>query len=323
MIRLVVPHDNPHGDELAAWDMMLREGREKLNISPDVQLLTISQTTKQDWGLDRLRKHPEVLLLGLGGNREPGDKAIIIDEHGLPEEQKRNECAFTLVAKRLGLRDSPRWKPIIDAVLSNDRTGAQSSLNINPMVRLGQTEQDWSLQEAIAYMEKHINMLLRRQDAYLSANWEDVRQVPIRINGQNAHMAIIAKGDRKALTRRTWSNRLPIAIVKNEDGHVQILVNQNWKGRIDMTNVFTFIRAAEFAAQGDRRWLNILRLPRTATTIRQLEPLRLAILPGSPWFPNHEMNSLLNGGESRLDITPTKLGLSTIVQIVQLALASV
>jgi hypothetical protein len=108
-IREVVMHQNPHWDEVVAYYLWYQYGDKKFQNTKGAAIRFVESDPV---GTDEEFDKDGILPIGCGKGR--------FDEHREGVERLEGECATTLVAKYLGIRNKPELERLIDETLHFD-----------------------------------------------------------------------------------------------------------------------------------------------------------------------------------------------------------
>lgn len=115
-----VTHLRPHFDEAVALWLVVREGERMFPGASTAPIAFWPAGPRTPDGRPAEEYHREGwLLIGVGGGQ--------YDEHPNGMRARRHgECAATLIAKDLGVREHPRYRAVLDYALGNDASGKHS-----------------------------------------------------------------------------------------------------------------------------------------------------------------------------------------------------
>jgi len=300
IIKEIVTHGSPaHLDELTGIYLLQELGEKQL---PGVSTASIRCITSED-NVAALAARKDVVLIGLGSGS--------FDEHVFNgDKSKKDECAATLVAKFLGIDQSPLWRRILKSVLHTDKHVPTNTLDLaTTVMRLQTKKQAWSLQETVQYAKTSIEAARQAQEEFFRVPLQAIKeQKTLKINGEEHWMAV-AEGDHPQLPAAARFFGAAVVILKNPNGQVQILTRSDL--RLDMRDTVGILRVFELKARGVKA--------------RELPPWKRlheegAIEEVPEWFLHQDAHNILNGGRSRPDISPTKLSLATVVSAVEIGL---
>ncbi|MEK7556778.1 MAG: hypothetical protein AAB538_02260 [Patescibacteria group bacterium] len=299
----LVTHERPHFDEVVAIWLLLRFGEEH-------GFPGVSEAKIVLWRNDNGRKQektPEayeaegVILIGVGGGR--------FDEHPTPtHSRKEDECAATLVAEALGIRNDIGLRPILNFALKNDLKGAGHPFDIAHILKLLYNTAGSS--QAIAWVFDALGAKHAAQTKFFDEAWGEfhksaqIDEVP----GHYGHVwrvaSIESDSDEVAnFARSQYGARASVVIVRRTSGNVQILVDQ--KAEVPVLEYARAIRHTEQLLKGDL----------VTTDFRALEAE--GAVPGTEeWFLHYKLGALMNGSLSLPDVPPTRIPFAVIRELV-------
>jgi len=115
----LISHKRQHPDEIAGGKWMASKRPDLLpGIETARRQFWDAGTTKTPDGRPIADWEKDSWIVGTGGGS--------MDEHVLPKNLRSQHCAATLAARRLGFDKDPAMKPILEALLRNDRKGHRS-----------------------------------------------------------------------------------------------------------------------------------------------------------------------------------------------------
>ncbi len=286
MIDFIVVHERPHLDELTAAWLLKRLGKKKF---PGIEKAEIIIGTADD-------KNEEAILLGIGGGP--------FDEHPREEERKEGECCATLVAKHLGVDDAPALEKILKNVLQNDLHGGGDFLGTANVIKVSNRD----LKKVTDWIFFALDNLYREQAAFWTATKRQFEEVASteEIPGPNGNlkMVTVMTGDEQ-IAKYARLNGAALVIQKQPEGNVQIFTNQ--KFGLHLYDVVQLIRLAEQERKGEFKTEDWRTLSSEGTVEGSEE-----------WFFHKGIMGLFNGSLSHPDVTPTKLSLKEIKELVKI-----
>lgn len=295
MIKEIVTHGTPvHFDELVAYMLLREKGGAKFPGAETARFRTITENDD----VEALEKDGNVILLGLGG----GD----FDEHAAGQtKDKAKECCATLVAKHLGLDEDICWKRILNYTLHTDKNPPKLALDVaSTVIRLQQ--QGMGLQSVYHYAKVTIEAAYQDQKAFTQTTLSNVKEEPVRINGQDSFIAV-AQGNDPHTSKYMRYFGACVVVIKNDNEHIQVLSNKEFN--LDMRDILRVIRIREQQKNGGIKVADWKILEKEES------------IPAIPeWYFHRDSNNILNGGASRPDLPKTKLGLEEVVEAVKLGL---
>lgn len=294
MITKIVAHGSPvHLDELIALVLLRRYGEEKL---PGISKAAFRTLVAED-NLEALLQDPSIVLLGCGNGA--------FDEHVFNgDKSKKDECTATLVAKFLNVHEDAKWRKIFKYVLHTDRNPSTLALDLASTVMRFQ-RQGMGLNSVLHYVEITVDAALKEQDEFFQADWNKIREEELVLHGERSLMAVIEGNDR-TLVRQARFFGAAVVVVRNPDGHVQILTTNHLD--LDMRDTLRTLRVLELKTQ--RAAIPEWKKLEQEGTIEEVPE----------WFFHAEANNILNGSDSRPDVPATKLSLQVIIEAVRTGL---
>ncbi len=311
--RKIVTHVRPHFDEVVAIWLLYVFGQEKFP--------GISQAEIEYWGFGKTpdgRSAEEyeregVLLIGVGGGR--------FDEHPTAtKERTAGECAATLVAKALGVRERPELQQILNEVLSNDLNGGGSLFGVPAIIQIfhhqyqenHEKAMDWAMMAVDAkYCEQREFFHGTKQEFEQKAKVEilgwfyarSCERKPLKL------VTIISDNEQIAKYARSEHGCYAAAVIQQRtSGNVMIFANKYYKP--DFSLVASALRVRERGLNG--------QLPAVFDELLDIVLRSEGKVAGAEeWFYHKGMEALLNGSSTAPDVPPTKIKLSEIVAIVK------
>ncbi len=304
VVRRIITHTAPHLDELVAYWLLVRWGEKHFPgiSSVPVEVWRKGGTTSDGRSFEAW-EDDGAMFIGIGGGQ--------FDEHPLNGVNDRaGECAATLVAQRLGIRDEPALKPILDFVQRIDAKGGANPWDISAMVKTmnegGMVELPQLLQwvclaldakysEQARFIAAMADAANSRRDQIFLPDGSSLRIATVESTSPQTHKALFNQG-------------ASVVVLRNpETGNVAIFTQK--RDQVKLKNVVRVIRLLEQRARRDVQVTNWDELvaPGTISAVRC-------------WYYLEEGQMLLNGSTSCPDVPPTRLSLETIRQVVLLAL---
>jgi hypothetical protein len=298
VLELVV-HQNPHFDEvLAVW--LLKKFGEKMFPGVSQAKLTFHNN-----GISLSSEEYEkkgILLVGLGGGR--------FDEHPANGNgRKEGECAATLVAAALGLKDDPVLQPLLRYVVNCDLKGNSHPFDLSSVLKQLLQQNPQEQQEAVDWVFTGIEAKFQQQLNFLNVCKEDLANGEIeKIPGRKGILTLVTvKSDSPEMSRFARSQfgcEADIIIQQNKLGNVQIFTNA--KSCLKMYDVVQMIRLREQQIKGKISTWDWKTLSSEGK------------IPGAEeWFFHEEGQMLLNGSLTASNVPATKIPLEEIKALVK------
>jgi hypothetical protein len=294
-IKQIVVHSNPHLDELVAVWLLRNFGEEKF---PE-----ISKATLVVWGRKELAQmSPEmaamngILFVGIGGG--------MFDEH--IGKGQRDDCAATLVAKYLGVMETPELKRFLMEIYQTDSNidGPQKCLadEVQNLNRYWTGSLD--LEKLYRQIEPSIIVRIERQKEYLTAKDRFNKCYRKRIG--NINLVAVDGLDNCQFQHVARTGGANLIIQRNRAGLTQILTGKVNPEDVDMVGLAIRVRKTEIVKSGlrPRHFVGPDELSKTGT---------LDEIP--QWY--FEKGLLLNGSESFLDVPPSGIQFGDLVHLVE------
>ena len=252
------------------------------------------------------------VLVGVGGSP--------YDEHILPEDH--NECAFTLVAKAIGIDNAqkyPQFQEIIRAIHKDDTEGNDSYLSFSSMLKDA---------NALYFDKSRENALEVVRTAISILDWKFVRQVQFftttkqeyegkarrgycTYNGRKISITTIVSDDEQIdrYARSKYGNYCDMVVVKNSKGHIYVSTRD--KANINLDEVIRRLRLEELYAQNEQPNLK----DEVLTSVKAYPKAEL-------WHYHKPAGKIMNGSPSSPGTRPTRLHFGLIVDVIKGALAA-
>jgi len=305
-ISKIITHVKPHLDELVAIWLLKRFGE---NTFPGVHSATIEYDVSDQKRNAFSELTNGVLMIGCGGGE--------FDEHpyGTDGMRKKHECAATLVAKALGLRQDPRLQGLFNYVYNNDVKGVYHRFDLADLTH--QLQSSCDPHTVIYLIFKMLDAHLESQKIFMEAG-EEFRQKAKIIktlgNGKALTIVSVCSDNPKisAFARSLEGGKAALVIVKNSEGNIAIVSNKyHLSNSYYIADLARVIRLHEQTAKISK---GILK--RRVTSSWQTLEKEGEVLGAEEWYFHPQSQSLLNGNE-RYSKRPTNL---TLEQIENLAL---
>lgn len=295
-------HPPVHIDEVGAYYLARRFGKDFFPEIHKANFVFWSSGTSHNMSWQEYWKRG-VLMLGTGGGP--------FDEHPTLERDKlKGQCSATLMAEFLGVKDRPALRRLLRMIENNDVKGIYYPLDIGAIIiemhMSGEPPEEvifWALRGMEAFVFGQTCFHNAVEEFWDRAIVEDItvgtRTVTIAaIETDNPKMSVYARSQHGVSAA--------IFIQRSSRGNVQVLVNKRVK--LSMDGVVCFLREREAELSG-----------RTITNDPALL-VREGNLDGHPeWYYIHGM--ILNGSHTAPDVSPTKIPLTEIIELVKLGVA--
>lgn len=291
-VQFLVMHWRAHLDEIGQRFLLLKCGEERF---PGVKTAKIifwrTGGVPDNRTLEEYRQAGH-LLLGIGG----GD----LDEHpSFFGKRKMGECGTTLVAKALGIRDDPVFKPIIDFILRTDTDAVSQPFDLAHLVKVMHARYpdnpqfviDWATQALEAKYEEQVKFL-KAEDDLVSAQIE-------KLNDALLMVTVLSDNEQMSNFIRHKHKDAALVIQMRSSGNVHIFTNK--KHKVSLEPLVAAIRKAEKEFKGEE------------VTESDEELMAEGRVRGAEeWFFQEAGQTLLNGSLTAPDVPPTKLPLRLI-----------
>ena len=296
----IVTHQLPHFDEvLAIW--LLQKFGEK--VFPNVSRAKI---TFHNNGIAVPAEEFEkkgILLIGLGGGR--------FDEHpSNGNERKEGECAATLMAQALGLRNDPILKPLLKYVVKCDLKGNASPFDLATILKQLLLQNPDDPGKAISWVFTGIEAMLEQQRQFFSVCKEELDQAEIaQIPGLKGTLTMVTvksnNSEMSKFARSQFGCNADIIIQINTSGNTQIFTNA--KTGLKIYDVVKMIRLREQQIKG-----------KISTWDWKVLASEGKVAGAEEWFFHEEGQMLLNGSLTASNMPPTKITLAEIKALVKI-----
>lgn len=302
----IVTHKHPHFDEILGIWLLKKFGEEKF---PGISAAKIefwdTGGRTPDGRPAREYEKEGTLVIGIGGGR--------FDEHpAVNGQRKEQECAATLVAKALELRDEPVFEKIFKFALSSGLKAGNHPFDIASIPRVFY-QQASDPQEVIAWVMKGIGVKYQEQLQFFSLakkEFEEKAEVEeIQGPGRMLKMVTIVSDNNQMskFVRSTYGVSADVVIQKQSSGNVQIFTNA--KSRLVLYDVAQMLRLTEQELKNDIRTKDWKMLA-SEGKVEGCEE----------WFFQIAGQMLLNGSLTATGVPPTKISLEKIKEIVRIGL---
>ncbi|MBI2642166.1 MAG: hypothetical protein HYW96_01155 [Candidatus Wildermuthbacteria bacterium] len=311
--RRIAPHAAPvHIDEYMAAALIRRfsaQAEKRWAGIGTAEFLPLS--TLDDW--PNLRVNSQVLKLGWGGRRGESFNDVV-DEHTLPDEERKGQCTTTLVAELLDLGPVDRFliKPAVKAALDSDKRGRQAAnaLDLADLVMAPLTNGDthrfrlevvtWALKVKMGEQQRFLNAAekLKPKETWNIPGPKGLVAVHVLNYADSSEFEQFED----AVTAVCRIRGAKMVVIRNPDGHIQVI--RDPEKRLPMEDVALSLRAYECHMRG-----------------RKLPPLaelrRRGTIPEVPEWHFSDSGNVLNGGEAQPHTTATLLQLENVAKTIE------
>lgn len=314
-INTIIIFPRPHPDNIVAIMLLRLFGKEKF---PGIENAKIDFLNKLPEGKNADAYEKEgTLLIDMGGGK--------FDHHNV-EGGKDNsgECATTLVAKYLGIDNDPALRQLLTYVKRDDLEG-KGIISKDPIDRaFGLSGLIMNLNKANADdLHKTIDITMpifmahyqeqTKRHVVLPQQWDDLQKANKTdqfevFQGKKLVRVIVVENDDVSLVgflRAHPKTKADVVVQRLSSGHTNLITRQD--RNVDLKDVAVMLRIEE-ARKKDA----VLEV-RTVAELSQ--PHRLKGV--EEWYYDTTANSLQNGGIAPEGITPTKLSLDEVKEILK------
>lgn len=303
-VHTIITHEHPHIDELYAIWLLVNFGEEKY---PGVRNAGVEFCNSQNPTYEEGE-----LLVGIGGGR--------FDEHPDGNKaRKKNHCAATLVARDLGLlQREPQIKQMLDYVCENDLNGAKHKMELGNMAKILNLYGN-DPQMVVSVCFNIFDADNRKQMQFFSADKDLERADVIKVRWQNrVRSVVVAQSDnpqfaafvRSGYSRRYLRHEALVIVQRSSEGFTQVFSHK--KSGVSLTEAIKLIRIAEMGRY-DVLVLKDSDADLTAEKSQQCPN----------WYLHPKGGMILNGSLTIKDVTPSRLTLKQIGELVVKSLALV
>ncbi len=299
----IVTHRKPHLDEVVAIVFLLHFGDKKFPGIKDAKVIFWNSAKTPD-GRTWLEWYKEgFILVGVGGSP--------YDEHPVDGQPRReNECAATLVAKSLGIDKEPRFKELLEYTLQNDSQGGKSPHDLGALITLcNKTHFDNDPQGALEWAMQPIWWKIVQQTKFFTETKKefDTKCRVIQCNHYGREITVVAgqSDDLEigAYARSEHGANADVTILRNSKGLTFIITKK--RSGINLNHAVIGIRVQEMLAKKLSFRLNDMALTTDGT------------VPGSEeWYYDSKARWILNGSQSSIDTTPSRIPFDKLVEVV-------
>lgn len=312
-IHTIVIYPRPHIDTIASIFLLKTFGQEHY---PGVENAKIEYWNQAPEGKTSEGLENEgVLLVDMGGGKFDHHH----DSHG-----KKNDCAATLIAKHLGISQDPALSKLLAFVKRDDLQGkgtlsrdtidrafGMSAIVMN-LNRDYPEHPDYVIDVVHRIFLAHYHEEYRRK-VLMPEEWKQLQRsgkgVQFYIGEKQTVLKVaMIESDSKGLIgflRAVPSVKANVVVQRCSSGHTNIVTSQS-QPRIDLRPVIKAIRQAEAEAKGVKLRANEDDLQKPG----KLEGVE-------EWYYDTAANTLQNGGAAPEGVTPTKLAMPVLRQILE------
>lgn len=313
-IHTIVIYPRPHADTICAIWLLRTFGEQHF---PGVGAATIDYWNQVPAGKSADDWEAEgTLLIDLGGGK--------FDHHHDTHDAK-SDCASTLIAKYLGLDQDPALKKLLAYVKRDDLEGRGTvskdtidrafglSAIIMNFNRDYPEYPDFVIDTVSRIYHAHYHEEYKRK-VLMPQEWQDLQRVgkATRFNVMTAQRplhVVMIETDSKAMIgflRAVKSVQADVVVQKTSSGHVNIVTRQV-APRLDLRATIAVIRREEVAA----KQMSLGNVPQETWE----KPARMSGV--EEWYFDTAANTLQNGGADTSGITPTRLSLIKLHDVLQ------
>ncbi len=233
-----------------------------------------------------------------------------LDHHQDPDSK---ECAATLTAEFLGIRDLPELQQILDYVNQTDHAPDSNKFGLASLVKIWHANHPDESELVIRWTLNALDELLKEQRRFhytAKAAFKEAKIFTFQAQDRKIKVAVI-ETDEEAVRRVAFSaagGYCSVLVQKSSCG-VQIFTNRSHNVFLD--DVICILRVTELAVQKRSGRPNFKQL---------CQPGALDAVP--EWFYYKEGNMIFNGSLTHPDVPSTRLPMSKIVSAVKLGLST-
>ncbi len=221
-IHTITTHVRPHIDEIVALWLLKEFGQTRYTGLRTAKLEfrkgDNSNTTTANTVVDL--EEQGIIAIGIGNGR--------FDEHKKGRDVPEDQCAATLVAQFLGIKDDPALKQILKFTLNNDRKGAAHPFDIAGIIKAMYEQHPNNPMKAVKWALAAISAKYAEQFAFHNGTVEEFAKakiVEIDFYDNKIRLAIVESDDTQ-FSKYARSQGIAIIIQKNSSGNVQIFTNK-------------------------------------------------------------------------------------------------
>ena len=306
MYKYIVTHNRPHLDEIAAIWILKKFGEQIFPGISTAQLIFWETGGQTPNGRSAQEYDNEgYLLLGVGGGR--------FDEHPGDDQRKKEECAFTLVMRALGLIDEPYFEKIITFVKNNDLKGAANPFDLAQITQSLHQQHPNDPHKVIEWVSIGLESKFQEQIHFWTVTKNEfidkakIEEIPGP--GFTIKLVTIISDDEQIskFARSEQGCNAGIIIQRKTSGNVQIFTNQKFGLRLH--DVVQMIRREEQKIKG-----------KIITSDWKTLCIEGRVEGAEEWWYVEKMQCLLNGSTTANNVIPTLLTLEKIVEIVKIGI---
>jgi hypothetical protein len=305
----IVTHKRPHLDEIIAILLLMMFGEKIFPGISKAKFVFWDAGNKTPDGRPWQKWQDEgFVMVGVGGGR--------FDEHPTEHSnRKEEECAATLVANGLKIRNEPWLEKILRYTTNVDTKGGTNGLlSIENLIRLGNKKwfeadpngfMDWALQSVRLCLNDQISFFTEVKKEF------DENSDVFQWHHNSNKITIVAidsdSTEVAAYARSKFGVSADVVIQTGSKGHIFISTQKS--SRVNLDEVISLIRNKEMQLNNIKFKLDKLALTKEGHA------------PGSEvWYYHKPAASILNGGPSAPGTVPTKIDFLTIVNLVKAGL---
>lgn len=251
-IHTIVVHRRPHIDELASADLLQSDYGARVYAGIQyARIIFYDRSVHEDGRSEADWLADGYLFVGVRGGE--------LDDH--PHGAHPDNCTFTMVLSRLGVRDEPLFAQIAQEVFKEDRFAGEGPLHLAPSLkRMHAAGFPFSVIYAFVCMQmqayRRSQALYQKAIAFWEAHWrEHFVSVHNPHTDEELHLCVVeAQPDNPLLATaaRNWTDTRPPAdlyIQHHPDGGMQIFGNK-WRGVVDLAELVANLRYAQAQLSG-------------------------------------------------------------------------
>jgi hypothetical protein len=300
----IITHRKPHFDEIVAIWLLYMFGEAEFPGVKEAELEfwdmggdTPDGRSATEWEEDGS------VLVGVGHGQ--------FDEHPFlgKELGEEEECAATLVAKKLGIRDEPALAKILQYTLRSDRHAGQEPFGIASLVKVAHLYSSLDAIEVIESVSFFLKAVYAEQRKFFEAQAELTKDAVMeRIPGPNGRelTLVSVESDNAQASKAARFEGADIVVVRKSTGHTGIFVDT--KSGLVLHEVAKVLRREEANARGERG------------RIEWSDLSQFGMFQG--WFFHDKAKMLLNGSDTATGVEPTKLTVEKIRECVKIGVGT-
>lgn len=305
-IYVIATHPKTHIDEELGILLLRDYGEEKYPGIKDAEVVYWQPQGEEVRSKSAADYEKEgILLIGIGGGR--------FDEHpDIGQERKNDECAATLVAKDLGLEDEPWLETTLRFVKNNDLKGSAHPFDLASMTKIlheshsPEDVRNWLFVALRAKIQEQMSFFGQTRDEF--EKFADVREM-FGPHGKTYTVVFVESDDNQMgkFARSKFGVDAALVVQRRSTGHTQIWTNARHK--LVLYDIVQMIRLGEQKLNGGVRTSDW----KTLASEGKVDGVE-------EWFFHKEGQMLLNGSLTAPDISPTKLSLDMLKEIVEIGI---